>query len=221
MPDEKESGFSIKDLLTVVPVAGIILAVLYDIGYFIPIDPSLFTLFSWSDHIGFALGALVPAIILVSALGWSLSTFTFDAPLNHQRRIRLWFLFVLFGFAALGAVLTGRYAEAVFWMLMWLITLSAIFFKVWLSGIILAYSLGLIFGASAIGFTDAQGALHSPAQQLLVTTSNQMQGRVFRSGDRGMLFYDNATKMMNFLLWSEVKRLETVVTNPRSEPADR
>ena len=106
-------------------------------------------------------------------------------------------------------------------MLMWLITLSAMFLKVWLSGIILAYSLGLIFGAYAIGFTDAQGALHSPAQQLLVTTSDQIQGRVFRTGDRGMLFYNKATKMMNFLLWSEVKRLETVITDPPSGPAGR
>jgi hypothetical protein len=216
MNDEKESGFSIKDVITVAPVVGIILAALYDFGFFASVDVSFFTLFSWSDHIVFSLEALFPAILIVSALGWSLSKFTFDAPLNQQRRIRLWFLVVLFGLFAIGSILNEGYGVALFWVLMCLITLSAIYLKVWLSGIVLAYSLGLFFGAYAIGYGSGLSALRLPAEQSLFTTSNQMHGRVFRSGERGMLFYDKVTKKMSFLLWSEVKRLEIVISGAPS-----
>jgi len=211
MPEEDKNALSVKDLITVVPVFGIVLAAEYDMGFFGSVDPSLFTLFSWSDHIVFALQALLPAIVLVSALGWSLSKFTFDAPMNQQPRIRLWFLVVLFGLFTVGSVLNRGYDMAVFWALMGLIAVSAMFLNVRLAGIVLTYSLGLFMGAYLIGYSDARSALRLPTQQSLLTTSNQLQGRVFRSGDRGMLFYDPATKKMSFLQWSEVKRLETVV----------
>jgi hypothetical protein len=216
MSDEKDGAFSIKDLITIGPLLGIVLAAIYDWGYFASVDSSLFTLFSWSDHIVFALEALFPAILIVSIVGWSLSKFSFAAPLNQQPRTRLWFLLVLFGLSMIVSILGQGYAVAVFWILMAVITLSAIFFRIWLSGILLAYSLGLLFGAYAIGYGNALMALGLPERQSLFTTSSQMHGRIFRSGERGLLFYDKATKTMSFLLWSEVKRVESVVTNAPS-----
>jgi hypothetical protein len=127
MKDE-DNAFGMKDLITIVPVAGIILAAMYDLGFFYSVDISLFSLFS-----------------------------------------------------------------------------------------VLAYSLGLIFGAYAIGNADGTGILRVSRQQSLFTASSQMNGRVFRSGERGVLFYDPATKKMSFLLWSEVKRLETAVPNGPSK----
>jgi hypothetical protein len=61
--------------------------------------------------------ALFPAIVIVSALGWSLSKFTFDVPLKQQPRIRLLFLVVLFCFVTLVSILNGGYMVAVFWVL--------------------------------------------------------------------------------------------------------
>jgi hypothetical protein len=215
MKDE-DNAFGMKDLITIVPVAGIILAAMYDLGFFYSVDISLFSLFSWSDHIVFALEALFPALVIVSALGWALSKFTTDAPLKKQPHLRLWFLFALFAF--LGVMTTLNLSvELLFWWLMCLITLGAIFLNVRLSGIVLAYSLGLIFGAYAIGNADGTGILRVSRQQSLFTASSQMNGRVFRSGERGVLFYDPATKKMSFLLWSEVKRLETAVPNGPSK----
>jgi hypothetical protein len=211
MKDE-DSAFSFKDLITIVPVAGIILAAMYDVGFFFSAYISLFALFSWSDHIVFALGALFPALVIVSALGWALSKFTFDAPLKEQPHRRLWFLFALFVFAGVMTTLNLT-PELMFWWLMSLITLGAIFLNVRLSGIVLAYSLALIFGAYAIGYADGTGILRVSRQQSLFTNTSQMDGRVFRSGERGLLFYDPATKKMSFLLWSEVKRLDTTVPN--------
>ena len=214
---DDDSAFSIKDLITIVPVAGIILAAMYDLGFFYSVDISLFTLFSWADHIVFSLEALFPAIVIVSALGWALSKFTLDAPLKKQPHRRLWFLFALFAF--IGVINTlNESAALVFWFLMCLITLAGIFVNVWLSGIVLAYSLGLLFGAYAIGYTDGLRTLRFSGEQSLFTTSSQMNGRVFRGGERGVLFYDPATKKMSFLLWSEVKRLETAVPNGPSGP---
>jgi hypothetical protein len=216
MKDE-DNAFSLKDLITIVPVAAIILAAMYDVGFFFSVDISLFALFSWSDHIVFALEALFPALVIVSALGWALSKFTADTPLKKQPHLRLWFLFALFAFAGVMTTLNLS-VELMFWWLMCLITLGAIFLNVRLSGIVLAYSLGLIFGAYAIGNADGTGILRVSRQQSLFTTSGHMNGRVFRSGERGMLFYDNATTKMNFLLWNEVKRLETAVPNAPPSP---
>jgi hypothetical protein len=209
MSEEKANTFSVKDFITVVPVAGIILAAMYDFGFFASVDASLFTLFSWSDHIVFALEAVFPAIVVVSALGWSLSKFTFDAPMNQQPRNRLWFLVVLFALFSMVSLLNSGWGSAMFWGLMFLITLSAMFLKVSLPGILLAYSLGLVFGAFALGNQSGHAALHVKEDQSLLTTNSQVQGRVFRSGDRGIAFYDRATKKVSFLLWGEVKRLET------------
>src|SRR5262245_57400398 len=130
MPDEKGNTFSIKDLITVVPVAGIILAAMYDFGFFASVDKSLFSLFSWSDHIVFALEAVFTAIVIVSALGWSLSKFRFDAPLNQQPRIRLWLLVVLFGLLTVATVVNQDPGGALTWGLLCLITLSAIVLRV-------------------------------------------------------------------------------------------
>jgi hypothetical protein len=214
MSEEKANAFSIKDLMTVAPVAAIVLAAMYDFGAFNAVDKSLFTLFSWSDHIVFALEAVFPAIVIVAALGWSLSKFTFDTPLKYQPRGRLWFLVILFALLTLAIVLkAGGWDNAVMlWGLLGLITLCAMFLRVSLSGVIVAYSLGLVFGAYVLGYGNAYETLRLPGEQLLLTTNNQMHGRAFRSGERGLLFYDTTTKKMSFLLWSEVKRLETGIT---------
>ena len=62
MNEEKANAFSIKDRITAAPVAAIILAAMYDFGSINAVDKSLFTLFSWSDHIVFGLEAVFPAI---------------------------------------------------------------------------------------------------------------------------------------------------------------
>ncbi len=108
MQDEG-STFSFKDLMTMVPLGAIILAPLFDFGSFNAVDKSLFTLFSWSDHIVFALEAVFPAIVIVAAIGWSLSRYTLDVPLKLQPHGRLWFLVVLFASLTLMVILTDGY----------------------------------------------------------------------------------------------------------------
>jgi hypothetical protein len=68
--------------------------------------------------------------------------------------------------------------------------------------------------AYGLGYYDARTALNSKAGQTLLTTDGQMNGQVFRSGERGILFFDAATKKVNFLRWDEVKRLEATVNGP-------
>jgi hypothetical protein len=41
---------------------------------------------------------------------------------------------------------------------------------------------------------------------------------VLIAGDFSLLFYDKATRTMSFLLWSEVKRVQSTVTNAPSAP---
>ena len=102
---------------------------------------------------------------------------------------------------------------AVLWVVMVLIALSGMFLRIRLAGIILAFSLGMIAGAYLIGYSNAKVALRSPEAQSLFTDKAELHGRIFRSGERGMLFFDKATNKMSYLLWSEVNRVEAVVTN--------
>jgi hypothetical protein len=217
MQDEG-SAFSFKDLMTMVPLGAIILAALFDFGSFNAVDKSLFTLFSWSDHIVFALEAVFPAIVIVAAIGWSLSKYTLDVPLKVQPHGRLWVLVALFVSLTLMVILTDGYAGvAVFWGLMGLITLGAIFLRIRLTGLIVAYALGLAFGGFVLGLANSYATLAMrPEQSLFMTTGGEMRGRVFRTGERGLLFHDTTTKKLNFLLWNEVKRLETAVPDATS-----
>jgi hypothetical protein len=218
MSDEDESAFSIRNLITIVPVVGVILAAMYDLGSFGSMDKSMFTLFTWSDHIVFALQAVFNAIVILSVLGWSLSKYTFNTPLNQQPPIRLWFLVILFSsFAVASAVFFKAYDQMVFWIFMSVVALSAIYLKITLAGLLLTYSVSLAALAYTVGYNDSQSALHLPSEQLLFTTNGQMHGRMFRSGERGMLFFDTSTRRMNFLRWDEIKRLEAIV-NIASSP---
>lgn len=211
--EEVASAFSSKDLVTIVPIVGIVLAALFDFGVFASADASLYTLFSWSDHIVFASEALFPAILILSALAWSLKGFTFDFPMNKQPGTKLWLLVIAFGIGGVASLLSKGYGVFVFWILMLLIAFAAMFLKVWLSGIILSYSLALLFGAYALGYTRGLSDRRWPANQVVVTAKGEMHGRVFRSGERGVLFYEASTNKMGFLLWSEIKRLDTDLTN--------
>jgi hypothetical protein len=214
MGDENEKAFPITSLLTAVPVAGIILAAQYDLGYFGFVDMSLFTLFSWSDHIVFALHALLAASLLAAILGWSLYKFSFDIPMNQQPRRRLWFIAIVFGLFAIVSALNSTFDMMLYWIVMALIAVCAMYLRVGLAGILLSYSMGLLVGAYGLGYYDARTALNSRVGQTLFTATGQMNGQVFRSGERGMLFFDAATKKVNFLRWDEVKRLEATVNGP-------
>ncbi|HQR10674.1 MAG TPA: hypothetical protein PLW68_05030 [Casimicrobiaceae bacterium] len=211
MSDENESVLSIKNLATMVPVVGIVLAAQYDVGFFNAVDDSLFTLFSWSDHIVFALQALLAAVLLLSVVGWSLSKFTFNTPLNQQPHFRLWILVVLFGLLAVGSAFAKGYDMMAYWILMSLVALSAIYLKVSLGGLLLTFSVSLVVLAQSFGYNEAKRVLRGPAEQLLVTSDSQLRGRVFRSGERGMLFFETSTRKMNFLRWDQVRRLEAIV----------
>jgi hypothetical protein len=213
MAEETENTFSITNLLTAVPIVGVVLAVMYDLGYFGFVDASLFTLFSWSDHIVFALQAVLAATLIAAILGWSLSAFSFDTSMNQQPKRRLWFLVVMFCSFAVLTALNTAFDMGLLWFVMALIALCAIYLRVRLAGVLISYSVMLLALGYGMGYYDAQTALRSPAGQTLFTADGQMTGNVFRSGERGMLFFDTAARKVNFLRWDEVKRLEVGIKN--------
>lgn len=214
MGDTTENAFSISNLLTAVPIIGVILAVMYDLGYFSFVDGSLFTLFSWSDHIVFALQAVLAASLMTAILGWSLSTFSFDIPMNQQPKKRLWFLVALFCFFAVLSALNKSFDMGLLWIVMAAIAVCAIYLSVRLPGVLVCYSLVLLVLAYGMGYNDAGTLLRSPAEQTLLTADGQMTGNVFRSGERGMLFFDKETRKVNFLRWDHVIRLQATIKNP-------
>ncbi|MGA8294026.1 MAG: hypothetical protein WB820_16340, partial [Rhodoplanes sp.] len=62
-----ENNLQVKELLVAVPFLGSSIAVAYDVGFFYGIDIHLFTLFSITEHITFALEALPFAMVVAGA----------------------------------------------------------------------------------------------------------------------------------------------------------
>jgi hypothetical protein len=72
-----------EKFLPVAPLAGASIAIFFDVGYFYGVGIDYFTLFSLTEHIGFALEAL-PAALIISIFGIFLDALV-EAPTNWSR----------------------------------------------------------------------------------------------------------------------------------------
>jgi hypothetical protein len=75
------------------------------------------------------------------------------------------------------------------------------------------FATGLVVASFFLGFQNARGVLEQSVPTHAITLTGQatdLRGRLIRSGDRGLLFFDPATKTTSFLMWSSVKRIQTV-----------
>jgi hypothetical protein len=67
-PKTSKDKIELKDWLIIVPAAGSAIAVIYEIGSFLPLGGAAFGLFSLSDHLLWALQALPVAMGLVAGI---------------------------------------------------------------------------------------------------------------------------------------------------------
>ena len=68
MAEEVRSRLLNKEFLVLLPVVGSAIAISYDVGYFHALDINLFTVFTISEHITFALEIIPLAILATVAL---------------------------------------------------------------------------------------------------------------------------------------------------------
>jgi hypothetical protein len=219
LPQKKDTPNPWKDYLVILPVIGTVSAVTFDVGYFYGIDINLFTLFSLSEHVLFSIEALpwTFAIVLVAPTFFATDFIpNMGRWFNENKRWRrvsksvmllLWILIGFLGFkfpatqiplataitimAALGAYIAGpldkpplKYLAGAF------VVIACIFL---------------------LGYTLANLYVDGEKMHTIETANTKIDGRIIRSGERGMLFVDTQKKIL-FLKWSEITRVS--VLNP-------
>jgi hypothetical protein len=62
-----------------------------------------------------------------------------------------------------------------------------------------------------LGFQIARGTLEAqtPSNTILTASIGTLHGVLIRGGDRGVLFYETVTKTVRFLIWADIKSIES------------
>lgn len=230
--DRQPSLSMSKDFLFLVPLLGSALAITYDVGFFSGIGLGFFTLFSLSEHIVFAL-AIFPLALLFALSCGLLIYFTdpiekllYETAKNSSPAKRKLFLLIDIAFTVLliGGVAYMAYIVFIVPRLYLLgagsLVGAVMFGIVAKSKSLLARAVfgcaGAVITAYVFGFAVAKAYLqpNSHRSETIITTKigSEEDTLLIRSGDRGVLFFDNKTKQIILLRWDEIKQIGTVKT---------
>ena len=208
-------GLEMKTAAVIVPIIGSLLAICYDVGYFSGIDIHYFTVFALSEHVLFAIQVLPFTLglalgIVCGAAGAAASRKWVAASARlSQKPVRVALAFALIG--AIGIPLVAGFPSVIFGLIAFVI--FAYVFKngyqilaaaVGLSGILMVtMALGSDFAYKDI---NAKVATHSIEEG----SNKTLQGRIIRSGDKGLLFLDIQKHELTLVPWSEIKEVRNI-----------
>jgi hypothetical protein len=189
------------------------LGVMFDIGFFYKLGFGMFTFFSISEHLLYALET-APVFLLLICVAYILGRFSAFLTrkgvaegvlesVMHALVIVIFTGIIWFLRRDLSATVMGGAAAALWWVLGASISsISRVAFIVVLSFIV-AFSLGIQYGINA---SD------SPETLYRAETKNGIvyAGYPIRSGDRGVLFYDVRDSEFRFLGWDNINLISRV-----------
>jgi hypothetical protein len=210
-------------------------AIAFDIGYFTSLDINMFTLFSLSEHVLFSLEAapiafalLVSSVVLrsiVSPVGRQIKTRFIDVEVNKKKLRYIIVQTILITLLICAVVVFAIYVNIMYIAFLFLPAFMVLYLSTnisrQMSDIISEFTLLYI-----IFFTYAyvDGALVAQAytsydakvlHQLITKDRATLGGRLIRSGERGVLFFDTEKKQVAFLRWENIDSIRGL---PRSSP---
>jgi hypothetical protein len=226
-PQTERTDFAMsKDFLLLVPLVGSALAVTFDVGYFSGINITLFTFFALTEHIVFALevfpGAVLGALVIGLFIFYSqpVKAALRGASAIIQGLISVFLLcsvgfvvWVSFFFFELPSIALGSLVASVF-------LVQVINFKNPLGRAIFGFAAATVV-AYTLGYALAAPVSLRPSAvvkyfegHVMTTTIETKSGdnidaKLLRSGDRGVLFLDTKTKHVTLLRWDEIKQIST------------
>jgi hypothetical protein len=213
-----------KDFLVLVPLLGSGLAVIFDVGFFDGLNIHYFTLFSLSEHIVFALEALPAAIVFALFVG---ALIYFTKPRSSWAGLVGLIGGVILAGAAIYSVhayfsiplLTTIFASISVAFLIIVIEATSFLVRIVFGCVFAAftaYQFGYEFGANYLvdPLTGPLASLRQLVRTPTTTTVNtksdqQIEGQVVRSGERGILIYQEKARQITFLRWDEIKQIST------------
>jgi hypothetical protein len=224
-------GIAYEKFFPVIPLAGTAIAVFFDVGYFYGVGVNYFTLFSLTEHIGFALEAL-PFALFISIFVMLIDAVT-EAPKNWEFRkkaatgehlppreqlsilkrkfFKLLIVLLLFSAASIGYFWYREHFR--------LMVLACVAFPMLIAKVLAHnrwYSSGaitlLIIGCAAsllLGeFIGSDYITLSTARDSLVLKSGDtISVNVIRSGERGVLYAKPAPTVVEFTQWDAIRSI--------------
>jgi hypothetical protein len=209
----------VKDLAVIIPLLSSAVALAWEGGYFGVIGGGSFTLFSLSEHIGFAVEAL-PIGILSSLFFLIVLGYLDRVSKNISEQTRFSDSSVtIFGY--ISGIVTAAMLTWLSYMtpnMTWLFTAGLV--SLWavpkifiLSRGKLRQPTGVIFGTlislMALAFSlgwDSASSLGS-TQALIETKEGEIKARIMRTGERGILYYRPEDRRFSVVPWVDVQRL--------------
>ena len=234
----KTSNLWKDSYLAYIPLLGAAVAVTFDVGYFVALNLSFFTLFSLSEHILFAIQAFPIALVVVlfsliaAGAGILLTAFLLErqppaAPVTPKKLhgVQLVAALVLLVLLVLALLLFVAYmlystpiaiplAIEMFIGLGGWVFISDPYRRAFIAtGTVLfvltfSFFVGHIFAASAITTADPNNLFQLKIATINPKSGAPISGRIIRSGERGVLVYDPAADRLRFLLWEGLSSIE-------------
>jgi hypothetical protein len=207
-----------KDALVAIPLISSVMALCFDVGYFFGTDINYFTVFTISEHLTFAAEMMPGALILTTMF----AAFVRREPLpsrktaqGKKKRLLIGGVVVAFPVIVVLPALTFYYhlyfvGSASYAILI----LTAIFFGLHRKGAMPTHSiLAFAILVSAIwtflgGIDMARGYRRTGLFTYTIKADQEFKAKLVRSGDRGILFYEQTSGRLTLLPWSEVKKIE-------------
>jgi hypothetical protein len=201
----------LKDFAVIVPVAASALALTFDVGYFYAADIHYFSFFSLTEHLVFAAPVMPLAIAMVASGGMASLFIKRRVGEPYQRpRILQWKVFVpIVLFLALGGLLVRSYSVAM--LVVWIVLLYVIAVTLTLrdritkthvfgSVLVVAFGFSFFWGVDSLGLDVRR----EETSNIINRSTDTLQVKVLRAGDRGVLIYDLSTKEFGLLRWDGI-----------------
>jgi hypothetical protein len=212
----------LKDFTTFVPILATALAIFYDVGYFHGFDINYFSFFTLNEHIVFALQAL-PYAMLVCAISlpqglWLFQSKAYEGPrlpLNPTnpiyRKIVRWTVIALSVSPVIFAVYVHpqQYVLNVFALFL---GMGGVLYFLGMSRVVISIVAGaaLPLLAYAFGLQQATEAQDATASHIVrMEKGENREGGLLRAGERGLLFFDAATRQVTMIRWDGVTEVVT------------
>jgi hypothetical protein len=222
--------------LAYIPLLAAAVALSFDVGCFYAIQINFFTLFSLSEHIVFAIQAfpialaiLIPISGVFAVMGKGSASPPRPATTGTLHGIRKYIvsailillLISVFGLAVFFIISSGA-PELLFVLmefavlLLGIALLDVLYKRLFITLMLIFITLTISF---AVGFRTGKAYLVDNGSPNMVrpsltndvvklTSGETIGGRIIRSGDRGVMFYDPASGRIKFLLWATIGSIE-------------
>jgi hypothetical protein len=214
MTDNLQKGLS--SYLPYFSLSAIILAVVFDVGAFTAIGIGQFSLFSISEHGIFALEAM-PYIFSGMFLVLIYSAVANYIMLKRHQRIPIDQRLLLFVNIIVASFMVSQIYEKNYYFAAAFAGLLVVLFGATFITLkeqhkllsIPAICLGTTLTVFSLGFQYQQYVLKLETHRyaLRLKTGTEISGSMLKSGERGILFFDQATKTIQFFRWDSIDKV--------------